>query len=727
MIIEALALSGILFAGYKEYEKDVAKDATQSPVQPKDENQQDKNQQIQATEQAENNEPNTASTSRLKRLFQGADDQNQEAIEARQSFERENGRGIMASSAALGLATAGVFVPPIGLASIPFLAYTGHKVYKNAIKQVQEGKISVDVLVAITLTGCLLGGYFIAASIAMLMLRFSERLVARVTQDSKQSLVEAFSQHPNEIWVIKNGIEVKTPFEELQVGDIVVAHAGEMVPADGTVTEGLATIDQHILTGEAKPVDKEVGDMVFGSTVVLSGKVHVKVEKAGDEATVSKIINVLNDTIDFKSTTQLRADSLSKHLVKPVLLAGGVALPLVGFSGALAVINSHPKNKMMVLAPISILNYLNIATDHGILIKDGRSLELLNKVDTIVFDKTGTLTEEQPHVGNVHICNEFSENEVLMYAAAAEYKQNHPLALAIIEEAENRGIELPKTEDSEYKLGFGLVVHVNGKTVHVGSDRFMNVESIAIPQHIQDKQKQCNELGYSVVMIAIDRQLVGGIELVPTVRPEARQIIEQLKERGNIHTSYIISGDNEAPTKKLAEDLGIDFYFAETLPEHKAELIEKLQSEGRFICYVGDGINDSIALKKAQVSISLSGASTVATDTAQIILMDSGLTHLPYLFELAEEFNNNMNTSFAFMVIPAILSVSGAFLLGFGVAQSILLNVAGLSLGIGNAMRPYLSRKIEKHLAEQNYFKPKASEADDVEDAEILKEVKVGT
>ncbi|MCV6637227.1 heavy metal translocating P-type ATPase [Candidatus Albibeggiatoa sp. nov. NOAA] len=724
MIIEALALSGILFAGYKEYEKDVAKDTAQAPAQsPTDE----AKQEVKASEQAEqpeSNEPNTASTSRLKRLFQGADDQNQEAIEARKSFERENGRGIMASSAALGLATAGVFVPPVALASIPFLAYTGHKVYKNAIKQIQQGRISVDVLVAITLTGCLLGGYFIAASIAMLMLRFSERLVARVTQDSKQSLVEAFSQHPNEVWVMKDGIEVKTPFEELQVGDIVVAHAGEMIPADGIVTEGLATIDQHILTGEAKPVDKEVGDTVFGSTVVLSGKVHVKVEKAGEEATVSKIINVLNDTIDFKSTTQLRADSLSKHLVKPVLLAGGVALPLVGFSGALAVINSHPKNKMMVLAPISILNYLNIATDHGILIKDGRSLELLNKVDTIVFDKTGTLTEEQPHVGNVYICNEFSEDEVLMYAAAAEYKQNHPLALAIIEEAESRNIELPSTEDSEYKLGFGLVVHVNGKTVHVGSDRFMNVESIAIPQHIQDKQKQCHEHGYSIVMIAIDRQLVGGIELVPTVRPEACQIIEQLKERGNITTSYIISGDNEAPTKKLAEDLGIDFYFAETLPEHKAELIEKLQDEGRFVCYVGDGINDSIALKKAQVSISLSGASTVATDTAQIILMDSGLTHLPYLFELAEEFNKNMNTSFAFMVVPAILSVSGAFLLGFGVAQSILLNVAGLSLGIGNAMRPYVTRKIEKHLAEQNYFKPKVSESDDVEDAEILGEVK---
>ncbi len=715
MIIEALALAGTLFTGYKIYEKDIEQETVDNPIVDND-----------AEKKSSPETEGTASDSRLKRVFLGADEQNQEAIEARKSFERENGRGIMASATALTLSIAGAATAatPLALASIPFLAYTGYQVYLRAFQRLKAGQITVDTLVAITLTGCIFGGYFIAASIAMLMLRFSERLVASVTEDSKQSLINAFSQHPNYIWITKDGIESKIPFEELKIGDIVVVHAGEMIPADGKIVEGLATIDQHILTGEAKPVDKEMNDIVFGSTVVLSGKIHVEVEKAGSETTVSKIISVLNDTVDFKSTTQLRAASLSSNLVKPALLAGGIAFPLVGFSGALAVINSHPKNKMMILAPISILNYLNIATEHGILIKDGRSLELLKKIDTIIFDKTGTLTEEQPHVGNIHICNEFSEDEVLMYAAAAEYKQNHPLALAIIEEAQQRGLSLPQAQESKYKLGFGLVVHVNGKTIHVGSNRFMQVENIAIPQYMQDKQTHCYETGHSVVMVAIDRQLAGGIELVPTVRPEARDVIEALKANTRIKTTYIISGDNEAPTRKLAEDLGIDFYFAETLPEHKADLIDKLQAEGRSICYVGDGINDSIALKKAQVSISLSGASAVATDTAQIILMDSGLTHLPYLFELSEEFNSNMNTSFALMLIPAILSVSGAFLLGFGVAQSILLNVAGLSMGIGNAMRPYLSRKIEKHLAKQHYFKSKVAKTDDVEDAEIIEEVK---
>ncbi|MEK7991979.1 MAG: heavy metal translocating P-type ATPase [Thiotrichaceae bacterium] len=698
MIIEALALSGVLLVGYKEYEKDVAKAEDEAPKPTID-------NEIKIVDK--DAKKDSAATARLQRLFQGTDDQSSDALIARQTFERENTIGILSAGTSLGLAIGGVFNPVLGIASVPFLAYNGRKIYRNTIKQLKEGKVSVDTLLALTLTGCLIGGYFIAASIAMLMMRSAERLVAKVTQESKQNLMESFSQQPNVVWIEVDGIEVKIPFEKLRVDDIVVAHAGEMIPADGEVVDGIANVDQHILTGEAHPVDREKGDKVFASTIVLSGNIRIKVEKAGSEATVAKIINVLNNTIDFKSSTQLRAESLSLHLVKPALIAGTVALPLVGFSGALAAVNSHPKDKMMIIAPISILNYLNIATEHGILIKDGRSLELLNKVDTLIFDKTGTLTEEQPHVGRIYSCSDYTELEILTYAAAAEYKQTHPVARAVLHAANHvYHLEIPKVEESEYKLGFGLTVQVNGRKVHVGSHRFMEVENIEISQTMQTRLTFSYEQGHSMVMVAVNDKLIGAVELVPTVRPEAKEIIDLLKQHTKIDTTYIISGDSETPTSKLAHDLGIDYYFAETLPENKAELIGKLQDEGRFICYVGDGINDSIALKKAQVSISLSGASTVATDTAQIILMDSGLKHLPALFELAKEFNSNMNMSFALMVTPAILSIGGTFLLSFGIAQSIMLNMVGLSLGVGNAMRPYVMRKLGKRLQQQIPLKP---------------------
>jgi len=523
------------------------------------------------------------------------------------------------------------------------------------------------------------------------------KLITRVTKDSRQQLISAFEQQPNFVWSIVKGVEVRIPFNELQRDDIVVVCAGEMIPADGTVIEGMASVDQHILTGEARPVEKESGEEVFASTVVLSGKILVKVEKTGQDSTVAKITHILNTTVDFKSTIQLRADTLSRQLVNPVLIAGCVALPILGFNGALAVVNAHPKNKMMGIAPISILNYFKLASRQGILIKDGRSLELLNKIDTIVFDKTGTLTEEQPHIGDIHCYSDYTENDILVYASAAEYKQKHPLAKAILQEAEKRQLSIPSIKDSEYKLGYGLIVNIAGQTIHVGSERFMEVENILIPSALKEQQKLSQEEGYSLVVVAVDNCIVGAIELLPTVRPEAKAVIHQLKQRPNIKTTYIISGDNEIPTKKLAEELGIDHYFAETLPEDKANLIEQLQQEGRFICYIGDGINDSIAMKKSHVSVSLRGASTIATDTAQIVLMDNGINHLDLLFELAFDFNTNMNRTFALVIIPAIIAVSGAFLFGFGIASTVALNMTSIVLALGNAMTPLLKQP-EKQL-----------------------------
>jgi P-type E1-E2 ATPase len=323
-------------------------------------------------------------------------------------------------------------------------------------------------------------------------------------------------------------------------------------------------------------------------------------------------------------------------------------------------------------------------------------LELLRQVDTIIFDKTGTLTEEQPHVCTIYSCSSYSKNDILIYAATAEYKQKHPLAKAILQEAENRQLSVLPIEDSEYKLGYGIAVYVDGKTIYVGSERFMNVEGITIPSGIKQQQDFCHEQGYTLVIVAIDSEVIGAIELLPTVRPEAKVVIDSLKQRPNIKAMYIISGDHETPTKKLAQELGIDNYFAETLPEDKANIIEQLQQQGHFICYIGDGINDSIALKKSQVSISLRGASTIATDTANIVLMDQGLSHLNPLFDIAEKYNANMNRTFAFMIIPGIIGMSGAFLLGFTIAQTLVLNIIGLGLGVGNAMTPLLTDKPTK-------------------------------
>ncbi len=329
--------------------------------------------------------------------------------------------------------------------------------------------------------------------------------------------------------------------------------------------------------------------------------------------------------------------------------------------------------------------------------------------------KTGTLTQELPHVGHLFTCQGINEQQLLTYAAAAEHRQTHPIARAILQEASRRGLSVPAISEAAYEIGYGIKVTLDGKLIRVGSHRFMAMEAITIPEEIESIRQTAHQEGHSLVYVAINDQLAGAIELVPTVRPEAKRIVDYLRQAGL--EMAIISGDHERPTRALATYLGIDRYFAETLPENtypapldKADLISQLQKEGtpvqrsrKTVCFVGDGINDSIALKKANVSISLRGASTIATDTAQIILMDQTLNELQTLFELSEQFESNMHTNLMTTVVPGVIIIGGAFagLIGYG--SSIGVFTVGLVAGITNAMRPRFAKK-EPKKTDKNLF-----------------------
>jgi heavy metal translocating P-type ATPase len=606
-------------------------------------------------------------------------------------------RNIIISGVTFGvLNVAALTYPPIQFLAIPVILYTCIPVIQKAFKKLKQGVFGGDALVVLVFLGALLYGYILLACSVIFIFSIAEKFVLKVRDDSHNKLVNVFQQVPHFVWIVVDDVELRIPFHELKQGDIVIVHAGEVIPADGSITAGVASVDQHILTGEARPVDKAVGDEVFASTTLLSGQIYLQVEKAGETTTVAKIVQVLNNTIDFKSSVELKAETLADKSALPTLVMGSLAFQVLGSSGGLAVLGSHFKNKLRLVASLGTLNYLNVASKNSILIKDGRSLELLKQVDTIVFDKTGTLTEEQPTVGVIHACADYHEQDILRYAVAAEYKQTHPIAKALIQKAAERGLSIPSIEETEYQVGYGLTVRVEEKTVRVGSQRFMEMVNIKMPPTFQQIENTCYREGHSLIMVAIDEQLIGAIELLPTIRPEAKTIIQELCQNPQIQSTYIISGDHETPTRKLAEVLGIDHYFAETLPEKKAEIIEQLQQAGKFICYIGDGINDAIALKKSHVSISLRGASTVATDTAQIILLDQGLNQLSLLFELAKSFNQNMDTSVALVVTPTIVGIGGAYLLGLGLGSIVLLQMIALLSGTGNAMLPLLYKPSKK-------------------------------
>ncbi|MEM7535892.1 MAG: HAD-IC family P-type ATPase [Chloroflexota bacterium] len=274
------------------------------------------------------------------------------------------------------------------------------------------------------------------------------------------------------------------------------------------------------------------------------------------------------------------------------------------------------------------------------------------------------------------------------YEWGAEHKQTHPIALAIQQEAVQRELTPPPIHNAKYDVGYGLQVQLEDQLIRVGSERFMDMEGIAVPSDIQKKQEDGHKKGYTFVYVAIDDQLGGAIELRPTIRPEVKHIIHELTKRQK--SLYIISGDHEIPTQKLAEALGIDHYFAQVLPQNKAALIEELQAEGKSVCFIGDGINDSVALKQANVSVSMSGASTVATDTASIILMDGSLKQLVSLFDIAQNLDANLNTMTLMTVLPGVVCIGGVFFLHLGIVSAVMLFNIGLVASVSNAMLPLI-------------------------------------
>ncbi len=459
-------------------------------------------------------------------------------------------------------------------------------------------------------------------------------------------------------------------------------------------------IDQHALTGESTPAEKGVGDRVFASTIMVAGKVFVSVEKAGSETASAKISQILSDTAGYKLNSQHKGETLADKAVIPTLAVGALGLATMGPAGAVAVLNSDFGTGIRMAAPLAMLSSLALCANKGVLVKDGRALELMKEIDTVLFDKTGTLTRERPEVGRVIGCNGFSEERILTFAAAAEKKFHHPIALAIRHKADELGLALPTADDTQYKVGYGITVHLDGHTIRVGSKRFIETEGYDIGPEVRAALEEAHREGYTMVMVAVDDRLGGAIELRAAVRPEVREIVKGLRARGVKHIA-IISGDHEAPTRKLAMELGMDRYFAQVLPADKANYVAKLQQEGCKVCFVGDGINDSIALKKANVSISLRGASTIATDTAHIVFLEEGLAKLCELRDIARDLDRNVRRSWHLILAPNIACIAGVFTLGFGIMTSVLTNNVAALAALGNGLLPL--RKVAQIEAERRH------------------------
>lgn len=534
---------------------------------------------------------------------------------------------------------------------------------KLAVKYLLLGRIGLELLESINLLSTMATRRFFFSSFTFLLTAVADKIRTRTELDAHRNLQALFEQRPHEAWVLRDGVEVSAALGELTEGDVVVVAAGSQIPVDGIVIEGSARIDQHILTGSAQVVDVTVGDEVLSQTVALSGRLLVRVTASGRKTAAAAVARTLQHTADFAITVERQAKRLSDTTAVPILAMSAVAAPWLGTEGVLALLSVNTIDNMRMVAPYSMLNALRTAYQQGILLKEGHALQRLCQVDTVVFSKTGTLTMAQLQVHAVHPARGVRQEEVLLCAAAAEARQAHPIARAIVEEARRRGIEVPARDDVQLEPGHGLSAGHDAKLTRIGSRQFLELHGIRIPAALLQKETAIHREGRSVIYVARGRSLLGLVELQPMLRPELAHVLQALRQRGK--RLYLLSGDNEEPTRALAAQLAIEDYAAQVLPDDKARIVRELQRSGRRVCFVGDGLSDTRALRQAEVSVSMRGAATVATDSAQIVLMDGGLHKLPQLFELAERSARTMDHLFLAAALPAVVSLGGVCLGGF--------------------------------------------------------------
>ncbi len=598
-------------------------------------------------ENVADNSPSTAKPSLLDRL-QWRRTQVDGATKQRSPEEREAMHYLSSNIGSLSLFVASSFYPLARVPAIVFAIYACTPIYKRALPAVvalvKERKIKNDLLNGLVVTGTIVSQRFVITAAYTFIANLGSVLVQKSKGYSEEMLQGVFNRKITTVWMLRDGTEVETPIENVQVDDLIVIHTGEWIPLDGVIVKGAVTVDQHMLTGESVPVEKTIDDTVFASTIVVAGYAHVKVTQTGENTVVAKIEQVLQDTSQFKTGLQLKGEKWADNAAAPILTLGILLAPFKGLGVSTAVFNTSPGNGIRMSASAQTLVHIILASHESVLIKDGRVLEELMSVDTIVFDKTGTLTEDRFEVTRVLTAgDDYTRDDILLYAAATEQRVGHPLAKAIKAKAREENIQLPELDetDTKYEVGKGVSATVNGRSVQVGSLSFMEKSGLAIPESIEKDVREGIGKGSAVVLVVIDGEIVGAIEMEAQLRKEVKSVIASLRKRGMKHL-YILSGDQMEPTRQMAQTLGFDGYFHNVSPEEKSKVIEQLQSEGKKVCFIGDGINDVIAMKKANVSISMSGASGIATDVAQVILMSGSLEEMDRLVELAHDLKKKL-------------------------------------------------------------------------------------
>ncbi len=546
------------------------------------------------------------------------------------------------------------------------IVISGYTTYIRGFKNLFSLKFNIDTLMSIALIGAVSIGEWKEATLVAILFGLNELLEGMGMEKARRSMETLLRVAPKVATRIDNGDEIVVPIASLQVGDIVRVKSGEKIPSDGIVIDGKSSVNESAITGESMPIEKSVGEPVFGGGINNEGILQIRIDKAYEDSSLARILHLVQEAQDTKTPTELFINKFARYytplimaiaalvmLVPPLLLDGDWKTWL--YQGLAVLIVGCPCS-LILSSPIAIVAGITRNARNGILIKGGVFLEQLGKIDTLAFDKTGTLTKGEPYVEQVVV---YDKQLLYTVTAGIERTSSHPLAKAIMKKMEHSGIIAAEPDEIQTVSGQGIVAVIKGEKYWLGNERSM--EHINITKEIQAQIDSLKEQGLTLVLVANTHQILGMFGIADEIREESKGVITAI-HRSGIRRTIMLTGDHQKTAEKVAHAVGVTAYYGNLLPEDKVHIIKELSKQGH-VAMIGDGINDAPALATAQIGIAMGKGTDSAIETADIVLMQDHLGKLPEAISIAKRVNRiirfNIIVSIGLKLVALLLTIPG--------------------------------------------------------------------
>lgn len=571
----------------------------------------------------------------------------------------------------------------------------GEGIIREGIGSLLNKKVKITLLVTIATVGAFLLGDGAEGASLMLLFFLAEYLEEYSLDRSKRSIAKLINLNPNKAIVKKDNKEIEVDVGNINIGNIVVVKPGDKIPVDGIISHGTTSVDQSSITGESLAVTKKKGDEVYASTINQEGYIEINVGKKSEDTIFSKIVELIKESEEKKAKVDLFIDKFAKYYTPSIVILAFavVIIPYLLFGQSLTEW-AYRSLVLLVIAcpcalaistPVSMVSAITAGSKNGIIIKGGEYIEELSKIKAILFDKTGTLTEGNLEINNIIQLNGFSKEEIVNIACSLEEKSKHPIAKAFKEYKDKHNISLKEVHEFESIAGYGLKGKINGKTYYIGKKELFDYKE-NLNEDI-DKFREKENLGKTSVIIGNSDSILGFINLTDKIRENAPNTLEKLKNK-SIKT-MMLTGDTSETAKMVSEKLGLDNYYPNLLPEDKVKIVENSVNKYQDIAMVGDGVNDTPSLARANVGIAMGmNGADVAIETADIVLMQDNISMISFLINLAKKtmgvVKQNIAVALSVKGLLAILGVMGFVTLW----EAVLIGDMGLTLlVVGNALR----------------------------------------